>query len=206
MVLNEEISPNASKVARYDWSRVFQADLDNRKMTENLRQTFKNSGIALPENVNISIEGKGSKWLVVNRENRKVYHIRKKADILSISAPIPTQLEKAVNFTTRRNLVAQRIGEKNEFLKNLAFNSLQDKTIQNDGSSRYGLYDFVDEFDRRALMYNLNRELARCALIVNSLLSLFPKPFHNTVSMSRRVCVFWMAKCSQVVCAASELV
>lgn len=138
----------------------FQADLDNRKMTENLRQTFKNSGIALPENVNISIEDKGSKWLVVNRENRKAYHIRKKADILSISAPIPTQLEKAVNFTTRRNLVAQRIGEKNEFLKNLAYNSLQDKTIQNDGSSRYGLYDFVDEFGRRALMYNLNRELA----------------------------------------------
>ena len=65
-----------------------------------------------------------------------------------------------MHFTKRRNLVAQRIGEKNEFIKSLAYDPLEDKTIQNDGSFRYGLYDFVDDFDRRALMYNLNRELA----------------------------------------------
>ena len=138
----------------------FQTDLDERKISENLRQAFENNGIPLPKNVSISIEDKGSKWLIADHENQQTYRIRKNADKLNISAPIPTQLEKAVHFTKRRNLVAQRIGEKNEFIKSLAYAPLEDKTIQNDGSFRYGLYDFVDDFDRRALMYNLNRELA----------------------------------------------
>ena len=138
----------------------FQTELDKRTISGNLRQAFQNNSLPLPKNANISIEDKGHKWLIVTHENKKTYRISKKADTLNISAPIPTQLEKAVRFTTRRNLVAQRIGEKNEYLKNLAYDSLQDKTIQNDGSLLYGLYDFVDDFDRRPLMYNLNRELA----------------------------------------------
>lgn len=138
----------------------FQTELDKRKISGNLRQAFQNNSLPLPKNAKISIEDKGSKWLIVNHENKKTYRISKNADTLNISAPVPTQLEKAVRFTTRRNLVAQRIGEKNEYLKNLAYDSLQDKTIQNDGSILYGLYDFVDDFDRRPLMYNLNRELA----------------------------------------------
>ncbi|MDE0187450.1 MAG: hypothetical protein OXP71_18575 [Candidatus Poribacteria bacterium] len=138
----------------------FQTELDKRTISGNLRQAFQNNSLPLPKNANISIEDKGRKWLIVNHENKKTYRISKKADTLNVSAPVPTQLEKAVRFTTRRNLVAQRIGEKNEYLKNLAYDSLQDKTIQNDGSFLYGLYDFVGDFDRRPLMYNLNRELA----------------------------------------------
>ncbi|MCZ6678439.1 MAG: hypothetical protein O7E52_14465 [Candidatus Poribacteria bacterium] len=74
--------------------------------------------------------------------------------------PIPPELAEAVQIMKRRNMVAQKLGQKNEYLRNLAFDPLEDKIIENDGLFRYGLYDFASNFKPRELMYNLNQDLA----------------------------------------------
>jgi hypothetical protein len=74
--------------------------------------------------------------------------------------PIPPELQAAVQVTKRRNIVAQKIGEKNEYLRNLTFDPVEDEIVENDGLLRYGLQDFVSDFKARELMYNLNQDLA----------------------------------------------
>ncbi len=73
---------------------------------------------------------------------------------------IPPELQEAVDTIERRNMEAQRIGNKNEYLKALAFDSAEGRIVQNDGLLDYGLYDFSPNFKPRELMVGLPPNLA----------------------------------------------
>ena len=73
---------------------------------------------------------------------------------------IPPELQEAVNTIKRRNMKAQQIGNKNEYLKGLVFDHVEDKVVKNDGLLLYGLYDFSPNFKPRELMRGLPPNLA----------------------------------------------
>ena len=73
---------------------------------------------------------------------------------------IPPELQEAVDTIERRNMDAQRIGAKNQYLKELAFDHAEGKIVQNDGLLDYGLYDFSPNFKPRELMVGLPPNLA----------------------------------------------
>ena len=79
--------------------------------------------------------------------------------------PIPAELQEAVETVKRRNMDAQRIGNKNEYLKGLAFDPVEDKIVKNDGLLHYGLYDFSPNFKPRELMSGLPPNLAMARTI-----------------------------------------
>ena len=59
-----------------------------------------------------------------------------------VSAP----LQKAVNVIKRRNTLAQRIGEKNDYIKTLAYDANHEqKLVENDGLFQYGLFIYLTE-------------------------------------------------------------
>lgn len=74
--------------------------------------------------------------------------------------PIPPELQEAVNTIERRNMAAQRIGNKNEYLQGLVFDPVEDKVVKNDGLLHYGLYDFSPNFKPRELMCGFPPNLA----------------------------------------------
>ena len=74
--------------------------------------------------------------------------------------PIPFELQEAVDTIKRRNMVAQRIGNKNEYLRSLVFDPIEDRVVKNDGLFHYGLYDFSPNFKPRELMCGLPPNLA----------------------------------------------
>ena len=78
---------------------------------------------------------------------------------------IPPELQEAVDTIERRNMVAQRIGNKNQYLKELAFDHAEGKIVQNDGLLDYGLYDFSPNFKPRELMVGLPPNLAMATKI-----------------------------------------
>lgn len=73
---------------------------------------------------------------------------------------IPPELQEAVDTIERRNMAAQRIGNKNEYLKALVFDHAEGRIVQNDGLLDYGLYDFSPNFKPRELMIGLPPNLA----------------------------------------------
>ena len=78
---------------------------------------------------------------------------------------IPPELQEAVDTIKRRNMAAQRIGAKNQYLKDLAFDHAEGKIVQNDGLLDYGLYDFSPNFKPRELMVGLPPNLAMATKI-----------------------------------------
>jgi len=62
----------------------FQDDLDDSTISEDLQQTFENNGISLSQNVTVSIEAEGSKWLITDEDNKQTYSIRRKESGLRI--------------------------------------------------------------------------------------------------------------------------
>ena len=79
--------------------------------------------------------------------------------------PIPFELQEAVDTIKRRNIVAQRIGNKNEYLRGLVFDPIEDRIVKNDGLLHYGLYDFCLNFKPRELMRELPPNLAMATKI-----------------------------------------
>ena len=73
---------------------------------------------------------------------------------------IPPELQEAVDTIKRRNIDAQRIGTKNEYLKDLVFDHAEGKIVKNDGLLDYGLFDFSPNFKPRELMRGLPPNLA----------------------------------------------
>ena len=143
----------------------FQVDLDEGKISGNLRSVFENHGITLSQNVMVAIdEAADNGWLITDRDKEQRYFVSKNRDKLKVfgknNQSIPRELTAAVQITSRRNILVQRIGQKNEYLRSLAYDSVERKTIENDGLSQYGLYDFAADFEPRDLMCNLNRDLA----------------------------------------------
>ena len=74
--------------------------------------------------------------------------------------PIPFELQEAVDTVKRRNMDAQRIGNKNGYLQSLVFDPIEDRIVKNDGLLHYGLYDFSPNFKPRELMCGLPPNLA----------------------------------------------
>lgn len=74
--------------------------------------------------------------------------------------PIPPELQEAVDTIKQRNMKAQRIGNKNEYLRGLIFDHAEGKVVKNDGMLHYGLYDFSPNFKPRELMRGLPPNLA----------------------------------------------
>lgn len=76
----------------------FQSDLDNGKISKDLRKAFKNKGITLSRNVILSIKAKGHKWLITDKENQQTYPVRKKGNGLYIYDDSPSRLEVVQRF------------------------------------------------------------------------------------------------------------
>ena len=63
----------------------FKNDLNNHKVSNNLRQRFQNNGIPLSQNVTVSVEKRNSKWIITDN-NSEEYLVSKEADELNIYA------------------------------------------------------------------------------------------------------------------------
>ena len=70
-------------------------------------------------------------------------------------------MKTMVELTKHRNINAQKVGTKNEALRNIAYDGSKGQLIENDGVLQFGLYDFCRAFEPRQLMYNLNQEVAQ---------------------------------------------
>lgn len=62
----------------------FQSDLDNGKISKNLRKEFEKRGITLSRKVILSIQEKGHKWLITDQDNQQTYTVRKEENELGI--------------------------------------------------------------------------------------------------------------------------
>ncbi len=81
--------------------------------------------------------------------------------------PISPELQEAVDTVKRRNMDAQRIGSKNEYLRGLVFDPVENQIVKNDGLLHYGLYDFSPNFKPRELIRELPPNLAMAPKIGN---------------------------------------
>lgn len=64
----------------------FQRNLDNREISERLRQTFRVNRISLSSNVTVSIEKQGNKWLITDKDNKKTYSVRTEGNQINVYA------------------------------------------------------------------------------------------------------------------------
>jgi hypothetical protein len=64
---------------------TFQRDLDNLRVSEDLRREFETNGILLSQNTTVSIKKEDLWWLITDQELNKRYSVRKGADRLDIS-------------------------------------------------------------------------------------------------------------------------
>ena len=98
----------------------------------------------------------------------KRWHVMKKyLDMRQNQQQIPPELQEAVDTIKRRNMAAQLIGNKNEYLQGLVFDPIEDKVVKNDGLLYYGLYDFSLNFKSRELMRDLSPNLAMAQTLGN---------------------------------------
>ena len=71
----------------------FQDNLDDKKISTDLRREFENKGITLSQNVDVSIEREGAHWLIADQDNKQEYSIKKGDDGLDIHG-LPYQLKE----------------------------------------------------------------------------------------------------------------
>jgi formylglycine-generating enzyme required for sulfatase activity len=62
----------------------FQGNLDDEKISTDLRRGFENNGITLSQNVDVSIEREGNHWLIVDHDNEQEYSVKEVEDELDI--------------------------------------------------------------------------------------------------------------------------
>ena len=79
--------------------------------------------------------------------------------------PIGKNLQTIVRLTKHRNLNAQKIGSKNEALRQMVYDMQQGRLVKNDGGQQYGLYGFCETFSPRRLMYNLSQQVAESPIL-----------------------------------------
>ena len=56
----------------------FQDNLDNEKISTDLRREFEGEGITLSQNVDVSVEKEGNHWLTVDEGNEQEYSDRER--------------------------------------------------------------------------------------------------------------------------------
>lgn len=77
----------------------FQSDLDNGKISKDLRKEFiNNQGITLSRKVILSIKEKGHKWLITDQENQQTYPVRNNRFQLGIYDESHSRLEVVQRF------------------------------------------------------------------------------------------------------------
>jgi hypothetical protein len=63
----------------------FQSELDDsKKISEELRQVFEDSGLSLSGKATIAIENKGSNWWIIDRDNQQEYIVLKEEEKLDV--------------------------------------------------------------------------------------------------------------------------
>jgi uncharacterized phage protein gp47/JayE len=68
----------------FDIEPKFQGQLEDRSITEGLRQEFQKRNIALSPDVSVSVENKGSRWLITDNANKQTYLVRKEQSALKV--------------------------------------------------------------------------------------------------------------------------
>ena len=71
---------NAGRLLFSIGAEHLKADLDSETISEDLRQGFEENGCPLSESSYVSVEEKGSNWLITDEDNKKTYCIRLQAE------------------------------------------------------------------------------------------------------------------------------
>ena len=66
--------------ALFSIDAALQADLDNTAVSQELRTQFENNMAPLLQRASISVEKPDSEWLIIDKESKKSYRIRKEMD------------------------------------------------------------------------------------------------------------------------------
>lgn len=75
-------------------SSEYQISLDNTKVSEGLAQEFENNRQPLSQSPIVSIEEKGSNWLITDEERGRAYIVSKDGDRLSVRGPRELDVDK----------------------------------------------------------------------------------------------------------------
>ena len=65
----------------------FQDDLDNSRVSEDLRQAFAGHDILVSQNVSVAIESIGRRWLITDKQSKLIYDVWKESTGLNIYSP-----------------------------------------------------------------------------------------------------------------------
>jgi hypothetical protein len=65
---------------RFSMALTFQADLDDRGVSEGLRQEFSDAGISLSPQATVSVKEEGSSWLITDGVALRAYTVRKELE------------------------------------------------------------------------------------------------------------------------------
>jgi len=83
----------------------YQADLDNLKISEDLRQEFENNGISLAENIAVVISSRGHLWFINDIDNKSLYGVLRdggKLDISIWSGSVVEEYDPAMDTWTKK--------------------------------------------------------------------------------------------------------
>ena len=68
----------------FDVELKYQTDLNHGTLPDELRQAFKRNNVALSRNVKVSIETDDREWLIVDKDDDRIYTVRRDEDRLKI--------------------------------------------------------------------------------------------------------------------------
>jgi len=125
------------------------------------QQFYKNNAVKIKELFKLDVDIEPSEWTNYTFYNGGPLRWRLVKEYINrcnSNRKISKRLQKAVSNTVRRNLKAQKIALKNKSFQSLIFDNNKDELVKNDGSSRYGLYDFTANY-KKSLLYNLEYQL-----------------------------------------------
>ena len=78
---------NLEKKKLFRIEQKFQNELDNRRVSADLRQTFADNRILLSQNSSVAIETQGSQWRITDRQSKLIYEVWKESTGLNIYTP-----------------------------------------------------------------------------------------------------------------------
>ena len=78
---------NLEKKKLFQIEQKFQNELDNRRVSADLRQTFADHRILLSQNSSVAIETQGSKWRITDKQSKLIYEVWKESTGLNIYTP-----------------------------------------------------------------------------------------------------------------------
>lgn len=92
----------------------YQSDLNSGNISVDLRKEFANNGIELSQNIAVSVQAEGSKWLIDDRGSGIKYHARQEEDLIEIYSSKPyNEIADMLQGAIRDINSAQRTVDKN---------------------------------------------------------------------------------------------